>query len=113
MSPKPMLSRRITTTLGAPFGAFTSNRGGAFALCASSSVIGGYSGAGTGSTVRFMEEAGRGPLLWTSDLSCHEFFPPIDGSLPGLYVMVAFLRPLCTRSQGPTGAGPTFRRLNP
>ena len=49
--PKPMSSIRMST-LGAPFGALTSNRGGAFALRASSSVIVGGGGSGMGSTVR-------------------------------------------------------------
>ncbi len=38
--PKPMSSISTITTLGAPCGAFTSKRAGAFALRASSSVIG-------------------------------------------------------------------------
>jgi hypothetical protein len=46
-----MSSSKTTTTFGAPFGALTSNLGGAFALRASSSVIVGGLGSGTGSTV--------------------------------------------------------------
>ena len=50
--PKPMSSISTMTTFGAPLGAVTSKRGGAFALRASSSLIGGYFGSLTGSTVR-------------------------------------------------------------
>ena len=50
--PKPMSSMRTMTTLGAPFGAFTSNRGGALASRASSSVIASYFGSAIGRTVR-------------------------------------------------------------
>jgi hypothetical protein len=39
-------------TLGAPSGALTSKRGGGVALRTSSTVEGGYSGSGIGSTVR-------------------------------------------------------------
>src|SRR5512145_2262486 len=52
LCPKPMSSISTTTTLGAVAGAFTSNRGGAFALRASSSVIGGFCGSAIGRTVR-------------------------------------------------------------
>src|SRR6187402_2859533 len=47
-----MSSIRNTTTLGAPAGAFTSKRGGALALRASSSFSSGYSGSAIGSTRR-------------------------------------------------------------
>src|ERR1700692_4876031 len=50
--PKPMSSINTMTTFGAPFGAFTANRGGAFALRASSVVIGAYFGSGIGRTSR-------------------------------------------------------------
>ena len=42
--PNPMSSISTMSTLGAPAGAFTSNRGGAFAFRTSSSVIGGGCG---------------------------------------------------------------------
>src|SRR5262245_31511284 len=58
--PKPMSSIRTMTTLGAPFGALTSKRGGALALRASISVIAGYFGSGTGRTVR---SSPSGPAL--------------------------------------------------
>src|SRR6266536_2709150 len=47
--PKPISSSKTTTTFGAPFGAFTSNRGGGLTLRASSSVIIGGLGSGNGS----------------------------------------------------------------
>ncbi len=47
-----MSSIRTIRTLGAPAGAFTSKRGGAFALRASCSVIGATVGSGTGRMVR-------------------------------------------------------------
>ena len=50
--PKPMSSIRTITTLGAPAGAFTWKRAGAFALRASSSVMGWRTGSGIGRTVR-------------------------------------------------------------
>ena len=50
--PKPMSSISTISTFGRPVGAFTSNRGGAFALRASSVVIGVSFGSGIGSTVR-------------------------------------------------------------
>src|SRR5512144_658447 len=50
--PNPMSSIRTMSTLGAPVGALTSKRGGAFALRASSSVNVGGAGAWIGSTVR-------------------------------------------------------------
>ena len=50
--PKPMSSIKTMTTLGAPLGALTSNRGGALALRASSSVITGVRGSGIGRIVR-------------------------------------------------------------
>src|SRR4029079_8726594 len=50
--PKPMSSIRTITTLGAPFGALISKRGGALALRASSSVIGLSCGSGIGRTAR-------------------------------------------------------------
>ena len=46
--PKPMSSISTITTFGAPSGALTSKRGGAFALRASISVIGMYVGSATG-----------------------------------------------------------------
>src|SRR4051794_2379775 len=46
--PKPMSSIRMMSTFGAPFGAFTSKRGGALALRASSVVIGERFGSGMG-----------------------------------------------------------------
>jgi hypothetical protein len=58
--PKPMSSRRTITTFGAPFGAFTSKRGGAVALRASTSMMAGYSGSGTGNTVRSSVPAAAG-----------------------------------------------------
>ncbi len=48
-------------TLGAPVGALTSNIGGAFALRASSSVIGGYVGSAIGSAVRSSPSQKREP----------------------------------------------------
>ena len=53
-----MSSMSTMSTLGAPAGAFTSNRGGAFAFLTSSSVIGGYLGSGMGRTVRSRLSAG-------------------------------------------------------
>src|SRR5579864_2907702 len=53
VAPNPRLSSRITSTLGAPCGALTSNRGGGVALRTSSSVIGEYCGSAIGNTVRF------------------------------------------------------------
>ena len=50
--PKPMSSISTISTLGALAGALTSNRGGALALRASSSVIGASFGSGIGRTVR-------------------------------------------------------------
>ena len=50
--PNPMSSMRTISTFGAPAGAFTSKRGGGVTLRASSSVIGGYCGSASGSTVR-------------------------------------------------------------
>ena len=50
--PKPMSSISTITTLGAPSGAFTSKRGGAFASRASSVVMASGTGSCTGSTVR-------------------------------------------------------------
>ena len=62
--PKPMSSISTITTLGAPCGAFTSKRGGALALRASSSVIGVTFGSGIGSTVR--SSAGASVCAWTA-----------------------------------------------
>src|SRR4051812_23604295 len=50
--PKPMSSISTISTLGALAGAFTSNRGGALALRASTWVMGGYRGSGIGRTDR-------------------------------------------------------------
>ena len=50
--PNPMSSISTISTLGASAGAFTSNRGGAFAFRTSSSVIVGDLGSGIGRTVR-------------------------------------------------------------
>ena len=50
--PKPMSSISTMSTFGAPAGALTSNRGGALALRASSTVLCGYFGSGIGRTVR-------------------------------------------------------------
>ena len=50
--PKPMSSMSTMTTLGAPAGALTSNRGGAFTLRASSSEYVGRFGSWIGSVVR-------------------------------------------------------------
>src|SRR5207249_10805913 len=76
--PKPMSSCKTTTTLGAPFGAFTSNRGGALALRASSSVIVGGVGSGTGSTVRLIccavNDSGSKLDAATSKCITREFF---------------------------------------
>jgi hypothetical protein len=47
-----MSSIRTITTLGAPSGALTSNRGGAVAFRASNSVAGGYEGSAMGRIVR-------------------------------------------------------------
>jgi hypothetical protein len=46
-----MSSSKTTTTFGAPLGAFTSKRGGGLTFRASSSVMVGGLGSGTGSTV--------------------------------------------------------------
>ena len=53
-SPNPKLSIKMKTTLGAPapLGGFNSKRGGGVALRASTSVIAGCCGSGSGSTVR-------------------------------------------------------------
>ncbi len=59
--PNPMSSISTMSTFGAPFGAFTSNRGGAFALRASISVIGSCFGSGIGRTER--SSAGGSVLL--------------------------------------------------
>jgi len=58
--PKPMSSISTITTFGAPCGAFTSKRGGAFASRASKVVIGASFGSGIGRTVRlsFVSAAG-------------------------------------------------------
>lgn len=53
-----MSSINTITTLGALFGAFTSNLAGAFALRASNSVIAGYTGSFMGRTVRSNSPAG-------------------------------------------------------
>ena len=50
--PNPMSSMRTISTLGAPAGAFTSNRGGGVALRTSNTVLCGYCGSGIGSTER-------------------------------------------------------------
>ncbi len=50
--PKPMSSISTMSTLGALAGALTSNRGGGVALRTSSTVLCGYCGSGSGSTVR-------------------------------------------------------------
>ena len=50
--PNPMSSIRMMRTFGALSGAFTWNRGGAFALRASSTVLCGIFGSAIGSTVR-------------------------------------------------------------
>jgi hypothetical protein len=63
-TPKPRSSTRTITTFGAPAGAFTSKRGGIAALRASSSVMGGFAGARTGSTVR--SSAGWAPAAATN-----------------------------------------------
>jgi hypothetical protein len=55
--PKPKSSINTITMLAAPAGAFTSKRAGAFALRASSSVIGLCVGSGIGSTVRLSAAA--------------------------------------------------------
>src|SRR5882724_7304724 len=55
-----MSSSKTTTTFGAPFGALTPKRGGALALRASSSVIVGGLGSGTGRTVRLTSCAANG-----------------------------------------------------
>src|SRR5437762_2198023 len=79
--PKPMSSIRTMTTLGAPFGALTSKRGGALALRASTSVMGLSLGSGIGRTVRsslseaalsasFAASAGFPDRAWTSAVSC-------------------------------------------
>ena len=50
--PKPTSSISTITTLGAPFGAVTSNRAGGFAFRASSSLYVGGVGSAIGRTVR-------------------------------------------------------------
>jgi hypothetical protein len=50
--PNPMSSNNTISTLGAPWGARTSNRGGGVALRTSSTALCGCSGSGIGSTVR-------------------------------------------------------------
>ncbi len=52
VAPNPRSSIRTITTLGAPAGAFTSNRFGIFALRTSKVVLGGMRGSCTGRTVR-------------------------------------------------------------
>src|SRR5439155_6071269 len=70
--PKPISSSKTTTTFGAPFGAFTSNRGGGLTLRASSSVIVGGLGSGTGSTVRLIccAISGNGSKLDVATSKC-------------------------------------------
>src|SRR5205814_10158523 len=76
--PNPISSSKTTTTFGAPLGAFTSKRGGGLALRASSSVMVGGCGSGTGSTVRLISWArsGKGSKLHapTSKRITGEFF---------------------------------------
>src|SRR5882762_1063102 len=67
LCPKPMSSISTMTTLGAPGGAFTSKRAGAFALRASSSVIGFVVGSAIGSTVR----SSVAPFVWASTGAAH------------------------------------------
>src|SRR3954471_1606621 len=55
--PKPMSSTSTISTLGAPLGAFTSNRAGGFTSRASSAVITAGLGSGIGSIVRSMPSA--------------------------------------------------------
>ncbi len=55
LAPKPMSSISTITTLGAPCGAVTANRGGAVASRASSVVIAAGLGSAIGSTVRSIE----------------------------------------------------------
>src|SRR4029453_9980330 len=65
--PKPMSSISTTRTLAAPAGAFTSNRNGGVALRASTSVIGGVTGPGRGSTVRSVGSSTRaGATVWAA-----------------------------------------------
>ena len=55
--PKPMSSISTIRTFGAPSGALTSKRAGGVALRASTSVIAGYDGSASGSTVRSIAPA--------------------------------------------------------
>src|ERR1700730_7583559 len=77
-----MSSSKTTTTFGAPLGAFTSKRGGALALRASSSVIVGGEGSGTGSTVRLIccavNDSGSKLDAATSKCIAREFFVAIS-----------------------------------
>src|SRR5881275_468567 len=77
-------------TFGAPFGALTSKRGGALALRASSSVIVGGLGSGTGRTVRSIccaaNQNGSMIEMATSDRITGEFFCCISDFM----VVVAF-----------------------
>src|SRR5439155_24094473 len=74
----PISSRQTTTSFGASFGALTSKRGGALALRASSSVLVGGCGSGTGSTVRLIccPISGNGSKLKIATGKCisGEFF---------------------------------------
>src|SRR3984893_13083673 len=58
--PKPISSNKTTTTLGAPFGALSSKRGGGLALRAARSVIVGGWGGGIGKTARLICCGGSG-----------------------------------------------------
>src|SRR5205809_708134 len=58
--PKPMSSINTMRTLGALGGAFTTNRGGGVAFRTSKTVLCGYWGSGSGSTVRSVGSTTRG-----------------------------------------------------
>src|SRR5438132_14417738 len=95
-----MSSSKTTTTFGAPFGALTSKRGGALALRASSSVIVGGLGSGTGSTVRLIccAISGNGSKLDAATSKCiiGEFFITIsDFIVIGLVLSVSITFSKC------------------
>src|SRR5258705_3148376 len=73
-----MSSISTIKTLGALGGAFTSNRGGGVASLASNTVLCGYCGSGSGSTVRSVGNTTRGGAVsWAAA------FPVSEASISG------------------------------